>query len=80
VEQVMLSYGDMIRFMGSIRGMDISLAVAGGITEAEVENIGSVRERIKLAGDLMDRMIGEFSGESDEEPSPPLAETVPTGG
>jgi len=79
-EQIMLGYGDMIRFIGSIRGLDLALGLAGGITEQQAEQIGQLNERMKLATDLVSRVLGEFADEeSEEEPSLPLAVTVPTG-
>jgi len=81
VEQILLSYNDMLRFVTSVRGLEICLAVAGGCKESDVEKLGAGTDRIEIAVALWERFVGEFGSTGNEgDPSPPLAGTGSTGG
>lgn len=80
-ERALVSFSDMMRYVGSIHGMDYALAIACGGKEVDMEKIASINQKADLVGELLDIMLGAYASEAEpeEEPAAPFAETVPTG-
>lgn len=80
-ERAMVSFSDMMRYVGSIHGMDYALAIACGGKETDMETMASITQKSQIVGELLDIMLGAYAAESDsdQEPAAPFAETVPTG-
>jgi len=79
IEIALVSYSDIIRYVGSIAGMDHALAVAGGMDEKDVATFASVQQKSEIIGQLIDRVLGAFTSQEEGDPQPPLAETPKTG-
>lgn len=80
-ERALVSYSDMMRYAGSIHGIDHALAIACGGTEAEMERIASISQKSQLVGELIDIMIGAYTApdETTEDAPAPFVETVVSG-
>ena len=82
-ERALVSYPDMLRYVGSMDGMDHALAIACGGKEADMESMASITQKAQLIGDLVDILIGAYANtdqvQEGDGSDAPFVETEPTG-
>lgn len=69
-DKKLVTLSDLVIWCVSIAGVDQALAVAGGITVAEVQKCGTDWQRYALANELVNRFCGEATS---DEANPPAA-------